>query len=358
MSKNKKKNRPKSYMMVGENKICVDDLINAVNAYDKEHGIKLKHPDVWADPFSFRNIAESKADMNIGALICIVNGVKVEDYFETDTSDSHYGTICGPIGVNYAQFTEFSVLEWQDMKTTYNTDSLIFRCRYLTLVLGQIMGNLSKITELEVYEKRKMFRHSGDEQRILLLKDIMEKTIRFVNIILTPNTSYQNIILLMQEHVSYTKRKVKHEELRNLINGHVIETRNNMKTDPITGRFLTDDMCIYNVLKIAYMLATNKTNVDTLPKFKYIEGATVKHDLVLLIEELGAQILSNIKGKKYAPMFGAFVEARPIVWTEFYKETQENFAIRIGILSLAYTKFVFNDKTMSKFIDEMMLKGI
>ena len=94
-----------------------------------------------------------------------------------------------------------------------------------------------------------------------------------------------------------------------------------------------------------------------LPKFKHIENATVKHDLSKLIEALGDEIIYSTKCKKYNPMFKAFIEARPSIHSQFYKESKENDELRIGILALGFADFVMDDDTMSKFIKEMLKKG-
>lgn len=356
MGKNKKK-YSKTYFDASGKTICVDDLVKAVNECDKQYGIKLKHPDVWCSPESYRQVIEARADMYIAALMCAINGIPIKNYFTTDDSENEYGTICKPVGIMNVEFTDESVLNWENLIKTYNTDSLAFRCRFITLVLSSILGEMGKITEQEVIKRKKFFKHSRDEQRIIITKEVISDTLRFVQLMLQPNESYKNIILKMQEHLSYTKRKPDHRTLRNLINGHIIQLRKGMKKEPLTERFFSDDMAIYSILKISYMLATNKTNVDVLPKFKYIENATVKHNLIKLIEELGAEILYGTDGRKYSPMFKAFVQARPSIWSQFYKESEENLSIRVGIIAIEYTKFIMNDHTIDKFINEMKKKG-
>ena len=355
---NNKKNKKysKSFIMVGINKVCIEDLVDAVNKADKAYGIRLKHPEIWSEPYNFVDIITAKANLNLAALICSVNGIPISKYFDTDT-ETGYGTICKPVDVNDSLFMYMSILEWNNKKDVYNTDSLIFRCRFLTLVMLEVIGRIDDIAYREFKEKYD-YRHSKSEKRIVITRDIMNDIIRFILVLMNTKSSYKNIILLMNEHLSYTKKKVDHTELRNLINGHVLNTRKGMEENLFSERFLDDDLAIYNILKISYMLATNKTNVKVIPKFKHIEGATVKHDLIKLIEELGSQIIYNSKDRKYSPMFMSFIKARPSVWSQFYKEDKENYAIHIGLLSLAYTKFIFNDKNMDKFIDEMMKKGI
>lgn len=354
-NKKKQKKFDKAFIKLADKQICIDDLIEAVNQCDKKYGIRLKHPEIWKDPSNYINILGANCDMLIASMICIINGIKIEDYFETD-NETGYGTICNPIGVSYPLFTNSSILNWDDFKTTYNTDSLIFRCRYITLVLSYLLGRVDKITYNEIEDKFK-YKHSKDERRIILTKDIINDFRRFMLLLIQPDKSYKNIILKIHEHLSYGKNTLEQRNLRNNINLTVLNLRKGMEENLITGRFLTDDLAIYNTINLAYMLATNKTNIKVMPKFKYIEGATVKHNLIKLIEELGLQIIRNTKDKKYNILFKAYIEARPSIWTQFYKEVEENYAIQIGILALGYTKFVLNDPEMDDFIEDMMKKG-
>lgn len=353
--KKKKSNYGKTYIKIGERNICVDELVKAVNNCDKEYGLRLKHPDIWAEPDQYRKVVEAKFDMSIAAMICCLNGIDVKDYFEIDTENG-YGTISKPVGLKYKCFTDSSILNWDNPKEKYNTDSLVFRCRFVTLVFAHILGRIDTICDKELTNKYK-YKHSRSEKGILVIKDILNHFRRFLLLMVNQESKYQNMILKIHEYVSFTKKNVKHKELKNLLNGHILNVRKGMRDEMFTDRFMSDDLAIYNILKVAYMLATNKTNVDVIPHFKHIEGATVEHNLIKLIEELGAQIITNTKDKKYTPMFKAFIEARPSIWSQFYKESEDNYAIQIGLLSLAYAKFVFNDENIDVFIDEMMKKG-
>ena len=338
------------------NKIMdIDELTREVNRYDKEFGIKLKKYDMYNDPESYKVVLEARCDMILAKFICIVNGIKLSDWFETD-NETGYGTISNPVNPEDPLFTDYSMLLW-DKKKKFSTDSLMFRCRFITSVLMKMLDRMDKISG-NMCDNRFHYKHSKTEYQIVQMKNIMDNVYLFVQLMIHQNNSYKNIILKMNEYVSYTKNKVDHNKLRNQLNGYVIETRDAMKKSPFNEeRFLSDNLCIYNMLKISYMLATNRTDVNVLPKFKHIENATVKHDLSKLIEALGDEIIYSTKCKKYNPMFKAFIEARPSIWSQFYKESKEDDALRIGILALGFSDFVMDDDTMSKFIKEMLKKG-
>ena len=354
--KNNNFNGKRKFKINDEISMNVDELTKAVNDYDKKFGIKLKKTEMWNDPVAYKNIMETRADMNIAYMICVINGIKTDEYFETDKSPVGYGTISKPINTNNPIFTDYSLLEWDGNKR-YSVDSLIFRCRFLTLVMTQMLDRIDKITD-NMCCNRFHYKHSKTEYQIVLTKNLMSHLVTFIGLIMNVGDSYKNIILKMNEYLSYTKNKVNHEKLRNLLNNHVVETRKAMMKSPFSkDKFLTDDVCIFNTLKISYMLATNRTDVENLPAFKYIENATVKHDLSKLIEALGDEIIYSTKGKKYNPMFRAFVEASPSIYTQFYKEAKHNDSLRFGILALGFTSFVMDDYYVEKFIKQMLKKG-
>lgn len=350
----RKKNNEKTCITIGDKEIYVEDLIKEVNKYDKSFGLKLRKPDIFNDPYQLRHIFDAKSDMNIGAMMCAVNGIEVSDYFDIDINDNCFGMNPNPIGVEHPVFTDMSILNWDDESACYDVDSLMFRCRYITMVLSRSLGRMSDISSREADDKYR-YKHSKDERRLIRTKEIINDFYLFTKLMCFPDESHQNIILRIHEHISYTKKRIDHKKLTRTLNTAVISLRKNMKKELLNGRFLEDDMAIHSILQIAYMMATNRTDVDVLPNFRYIEGATVKHDLSKLIEELGACICDR---GKYSPMFKSFIDARPKVITQYYKECKDNYFLKVGILALANVSFVVDDYDVCLFIKEMMKKGM
>lgn len=343
--------------MKEKEQLDLKDLIKEVNKADKIWGLNLKDPELWADPENYFEIMSARADMNIAALICCLNGIDIKDYFVTDTSGEFgYSTICRPVGILNPSFTNDSFLQWTNLKKTYDINSLTFKCRFLTVFLSSFMGSTENIIKREVKRKNSFFAHSKDEQKIVLLKETIDDLLKLINIMLY-GSSYKNIILKNLETLSYIKKGCEQDNLKNLLNGHIINVRNGLKK--VVGiKSMDDDIAIYQLLKIAYMLTSNKTTVGKVVPFVYIEGATAKHDLSKLIEDLGRVVLEDVKSKKYSPGFKAYIYARPKVQSQLHKQTRSNENLRMGILALSYTSFIINDKDVSSFIKEMMKKGI
>ena len=338
-------------MEVSGKKICVNELIQNVNEFDKTFGLKLKHPDIWIEPESFIESILAKTDMSIGGLICVINGIDADEWMD---NDSIFSTFSKSISVSDNDFIEMSVIDWEDTETEYNTDSMIFKCRFLTYVLASVLGRTDNIIKREVKKQK----HSKDERAIMACKSYISDVTRFVKIMLHPDGVYKNIILKMHEYVSYSRKKYDHEELKELLNNHMISLRENIKPGSfMEPRFLEDDLIIFMILKIAYLLATNDIDMKNLPNFKYIEGATIAHDMIKIISNLGEAIIKARKNGMFSPMFKSFMEARPYIWSDYKDEADRDLRVDIGLNALEYVSFVACDPLVTKFIKNMKRKG-
>ena len=333
-------------------KIDEKELLEEVNKFDKEFGIRLKHPDIWSNPERYREVYDSNCEVEIASLICALNGVNLHDYYNDDYMES-MGPEMFKVNVNDKEFTDLSILDWEDQSTTYWTDSLEFKLRFLTYILSRFLGRMSVTTERKVGTDF-ICNHSTEEQRIIFSNEIMKDINIFINCLI--EGEYRNIILKMHSNLSFTKKNLKHKKLCRRLNSMILDTRKNMKHTLFTKSFFDDDICINNLLQISYILVTNDYEGNHgVPKFKKIEGATKNHDLIFLIEKLGKCIIMS--DYKYSIMFKAFIESRPKIITEYHKEVNENACVKIGVLALEFTKFVMNDKNVDKFITNMLRKG-
>lgn len=328
-----------------------DEILKEVNKFDKEFGIKLKHPDIWSEPSNYKETYNARCEIEIAQKICAINGVDLHEYYGDDFVES-LGMNMFPVNVKDKEFTELSLLKWDDNTKTYWTDTVIFKSRFLTFILSRFMGRMNKTGDRKLNDGY-ICSHSEDEQKIIYTSEIMKDIVTLINCLYQGN--YKNIILKMHMHLSYTSKNIKREKLMHRLNSMIIDTRRNMKHRLFKKPFFDDDLCINNLLQISYILATDDYEGNHgVPKFKKIEGATREHNLGLLIEKLGRSILSC--ENKYSIMFKAFIKARPKIFCEF-KDVNSNVSMRMGVLALEYTRFFMNDKNASKFISDMLKEG-
>ena len=328
-----------------------DEILREVNKFDKKFGLKLRSPKIWSDPENYKESYIMNSEIEIAKLICDIISIDLHEYYGDDFMEA-MGPGMFAINVNDEQFQEFSQLNWDNKERTYWTDGTIFKSRFLTGILSRFMGRLS-VTGKRKIGNGYICSHSRDEQTILYTNEVMRDCYKFINCLY--NDNYKNIILKMHMHLSYTSKNIKRKKLYYRLNSMVIDTRKNLRHTFFKKPFLDDDICINNLLQIAYILATDDYEGNNgVPKFKKIEGATRYHDLSLLIENMGKRIIMN--ENKYSVMFKAFVNARPKIYCEF-KDVNDNACLRMGVIALEYTKFVMNDKNSDKFIREMLKGG-
>lgn len=328
--------------------IDVKSLVNEVNKLDKESGLKLKKSNVFNEPDKVFEIACMNYEVLLSKLIAVLNGIDVDEYF---AEDDKFGTVGGPIGINQFEFTELSNLNWLSNEM-YDTKSIMFKCRFLTLTLIEYKMKLDKMSMLRFKSSGKSF--GPYEHSYFYLKTLVEDAERLIATMLMDN-NYGNILLKMHQNYSYTKNKFCHKKYNKTVYDAITELKDGLNSSILSERFMDDDMAIYSILRISYLVSTNDMNLSNIPGFKYISGATKHDDLIKLISALGAAILTEHKYSKRPPLYKAFNDAKPIIMTN-YKEVNEDWYVSIGIRSLAYTDFLCNDKRVHKFINAMINK--
>ena len=336
MGKNKKKNRkfiPKD---------SIANLCKEVNAFDKEFGIKLKHIDPYNEPeMVFQSFVDSFKTF-LYSVIYEINGI---------TSDVYLNKKKKIRNIDKSKFTELSILEWEE-NDTYDVNSYLFKCRFLTVFLLEYIERIDKIA-LNKYDYLSIFKSGKYENAYFYMKKIVDDTRRFIKVMISGN-SYGNIMLKMNQNCSYIKtKKTDPRELNKYIREIKHELKIGLKESLLKEKEMPEDIAINSILQLAYLLCTGDTSLDELPNFKYIEGANTTYELRGLTEALGSAIIDNSKYNKRPIMYLAYNKANPNILSR-YKDINENWFISIGVRALEYTKFFCNDKYITRFINKMI----
>ena len=323
-------------------KESIADLCREVNAFDKEFGIKLKKINPSAEPeIVFKEFAESFKKF-LYDVICEINGISADVY---NTKMKHISEF------KNKEFTDLSILEW-DLSDTYDTNSYLYKCRFLTMFLLDYIERIDEIA-LKKYDYLSRFKSGKFENGYFYLKSIVDDTRRFIKVILSGN-SYGNIMLKMNQNCSYMRtKKTDPRELNKYIREIRHELKIGLKYSLFKEKEMPEDIAINSILQLAYLLSTGNTSLDELPNFRYIEGANTTYELRGLTEALGSAIITNRKYEKRPILYLAYNKARPNIMSK-YKDINENWFISAGVRALEYTKFFCNDKYISKFIDKMI----
>lgn len=331
--------------------IDINEIVKEVNKCDKKFDVKGKHPDVTKEPEQYYNIALYNFQMYLAGAICTLNGIEIDDYFYS----GDFGTSCGPIGNTHKAFRNKSQLEWDTHSKFYDTNSAFFKCRFLTIVLTDVMCNLEELTEKRMRQSGTVFMFY--ENNYMFLTNIIQDVQRFVTLYLRSNDVIPyNIMLRMNQNLSYLKCKnpAKYNsqikdivrELKMGLNGSITQ---------ITAPKIPDDIAMTEIFRLSYMLSTNEIKAKRIPTLKHLEYKRSRDNLKQEIEKLGNSIIDTCKYKKRPLMYKAFNNARPLIYSSF-KNVNKNFPLSVGLRALVYTKYMVQDKNIGKFIDKM-IKG-
>ena len=320
----------------------INDLCREVNAFDKEFGIHLKKINPYGEPeMVFQAFVDSFKTF-LYSVVCEINGITESVYL---TKKKQVRTF------NDSEFTDLSILKW-DSNNTYDTNSYLYKCRFLTVFLIEYIEKIDRIA-LKKYDYLSMFKTGKFEHGYFYMKSIADDTRRFIKVVLSGN-SYSNIILKMNQNCSYIRtKKTDPKELNKYIREIRHELKTGLRYSLLKDKDMPDDIAINSILQLAYLLCTGNTSLDDLPNFRYIEGADTSYELRGLTEALGSAIIENRKYEKRPILYLAYNRARPTIMSK-YKDINENWFISAGVRALEYTKFFCDDKYISKFIDKMI----
>ena len=327
----------------------ISEMVKEVNRFDKKFGLSLKDPDIWMEPEMYLESFLDNSDKNIGDYIYILNGIPLEELVD------EFGVFQAvPVNPEKKKFQELSCLNWEDTVTTYEKSDKYFKLRFITQILYHFLGRIDRISMRKNKEKNTL---SEAENSIIISMDIVKDINRFINCYLNPKSTYQNIIIKIFYHLSYSKKKISYKELSENVHSMVIDLRKNINHGIFDKRETFDeDMVINIILQLAYMFATGDCNSKNgVPKFKHIEGCAIKNDIFGLIEYLGKSIRNY---GKFHPMFKAFSAARPKIVNTRNKEAFVNPDFRMGLIALSFAELMMhNNKYISRAIEKMVKEG-
>ena len=326
-------------------------MIREVNRLDRECGLNLKHPKRFSDPTELYNLTLTQCQMYLTKMMVATNAIDTSEYF---VRCGDMGLISAPIGVHDPVFIEYSALEWAQNKK-YDMNSLLFRCRFLSQYMYYTIGYLDQQTNCRFYTRN--IKIDPMAHKYFYLKEI-GKDIRSLCISMINGKDYHNSLMINLFHSNYEikkcgpKKAARIEVVNKQINMAVNEILDNMGVFKVFQTDYSDDIAIYTIIRIAYMIATKSNNFKCLPSYNDIEGASINNDLILVVSKLGECIIKQLEKKGCPAMFMAFNDANPNILTN-YKSVNDDINLIIGVRALAFADFIIGDKKIHKFITKM-----
>lgn len=309
-----------------------------VNNFDKIFSVNIKEPNELNEPDEILDQLTTSFQDYLADVVYYINNIIIEPNRSVKEK------------IRFINSDNFNTVSIIDYSKSCPQNSYEFKIKFLTFFIKNVINKISKLSD----NRTKILSDTPAkcEEEYFQLSKVILDFVRFIDIFKSNGDSYKNIMLQINHHCSFiTTKKSDPITINNDIRNIADELEIGIPT-AITSTKMPEDFAIDSILKLSYMITTGKTNLNILPKFKYIEGASVKFDLGLLIESLGEAINISSKHNKNSILFRSYCKALPLVYTK--RNFSDNENLIIGIYALSYTKFFCNNKYIDKFIDKMI----
>lgn len=314
----------------------VNNVRRHVNDFDKLFSVDINNPDENNEPAQVLDETIYQFQDFIVRAIYSINHIEIDE----DLSMKEL--------VEFIYSEEFCNLSMLDYKRSYRQNSFVFRLKFLSMFLYNFLFKVEKIS----YNRYRILDNSPSKyERIYLeLCNLVYDLDRFFNVMRYGKT-YKNIMLQVNQHCMFSSKKSDPIRINIDIRNIIKELETGIPTSKSTMK-MPEDIAIDSILKLTFMLTTGKTNLEDLPKFKFIKNSSTNYDLGLLIEALGLAMKNNVNHGKYSLIFNSYIDANPSVFTK--RNFGKNQDLINGIYALTYVKFFCNNKDIDKFIDMMI----
>lgn len=308
-----------------------------VNEFDTGFSINISDPNELTEPAQVVDYLLYIAQDYIVHAIYYINQIKINEKLSMKEQ---------LLFINSNDFYSSTIINFKD---TYFHNTYVFRLRFIHFFLCRFLFKIEKI----MFSRRKILKSglSKYEECYFELERIINDLILFVDI-MKSKKSYKNIILQMNQHCSFASiKKSDPIEISKYIRDITDELEKGIPTSNSSMK-MSEDIAIDSILKLAFLITTGTTNLNELPKFKYIKNASTSFDLGLLIESLGGAIRRENQNHRVTILFKSYIQAKPAIYTK--RNFADNDDLIMGIIALSYTKFFCNNMYIDKFIDKMI----
>lgn len=306
-----------------------------VSKLDKKYGVDLHNPDYYQEPDLSFHLAALEWQDYLYRTVAELNGVRSN---------------------KKADIVRLSELDWTK-NDTYDIDSLMYRCRFLTLLLTSIADNAYTLP-IRVYN---YYRPSVGiyEHAYFYLLEIQDRVTRFTHLFLQGN-DWSNLIVRMLEYTFFIKTEKKKratfliEESKKLIK----ELRQGSRHGWFTKPPIKESILVYDVMRLAILICSGTGKEGAVPDYKLFENkilgqSSYKYELAFI----GKAILyAHDDYRDSALMYQIFNDASPNLEYQF-PDVNKNTYLNIGCRAVEFVKFILNDKYTSEIIDRMLYPG-
>lgn len=268
-------------------------------------------------------------------MILLMNQIDESEYIDSD-----YGMMKRNIVLN-KKFKKLSLLDWEN---PYPVDNAIFRGRFATIYLFQLVQEINKWI-------KKSYLHSyGDKGKYKVYNHLL-------NSIMTRSDLL--VVGLLSRDFSYAEPFQAMTQMLILSGGYDEEILAKLSEatafleEQCGSPEVEEGILLNNIMKTAFMLSTLTLKLKKTPE--YIEG-DYRDDDELMRKQLGqlGYAIMNSQAKGYKSFFyNIMVEANPEVITRF-EDAEEYPELLVGCQALMLLDLYMDDPDVSKYIDTMI----
>ena len=225
-----------------------------------------------------------------------------------------------------------------------------FKVRFLTLLYVYILNNLQDIIdfEMELHKKESL----ADEYETLyqVMDHVENFTVNFIN-----GTNKKSDVKYIYEMISIGKINTMKPVLKTVTKqiNYIQASQIKIPAFKFLEMPMKEDEIIHNASKIAYIIATNKMDIQRTGNYKKGLTFNSKDDLVDIYEKLGKVINQAHKNFGVPVMWGLFFEANPDISKTSFSSIS-NKDIETGIKAMILLKFVCGSKEVENVISRML----
>lgn len=310
-----------------------------VNHLDAKYRVKLNDPDFFKEPETNFHLAAFTFQEYLGNVIRELNRV----YTKTDVKSEGFDR----------EIIRLSKLNWTK-PGRYDMDSLIYRSRFLTLFLTEILSNVVTLCEKEYNY------HSPGvgiyEHQYFYLTDMMDRVSRFIRLYLDQEEC-KNLMVKMLEYTIFLKvnRKKKAERLIEGSKNFIRELRDGSQSSFFVPRLLDDSLILDNLFKFTIFSVCGSGKDIATPSFDGFKNKRIGvDDFRYEIAYIGKVIMMSTDGfRDRGILYQIFLDASPYLEYNF-PNIRTNEYLRCGAHALDYVKFVLDTKDTDEIIDGIL----
>ena len=262
-------------------------------------------------------------------IIAVLNGIDVDD-----------------------DIVENSNLQWKEYRYRYYMNSMIFRKRFSTLFINEMLMYCEKIVEKMFQVETGDFKRPPKKYEKIYVNQMHRITCRFTHSILIDNRNPRDLIPAIC--TSMYSQKCDHDKYNKILKEGIYSIYNRCKYSLKTREtYAPDDEILYGLIRIAFMLSTGSLDFKGLPKFKELKNFQVESDSCnRVIADLGKAI-NRKKFEKKTPVYRAFKMALPSIKINNHL-TNRSGDFNVGVRALYMTGYLIGSETITEFLEEMV----